>query len=997
MQLFKNKRTYLTSLLVLLCILVTPAAALAATVTGTLYDGDTPVDDTWLSIANEDTGEEYYAWVNEGTFTVELPDDGNYVAGKYWDEANGEYVQLRQAFTVTDDVYLTKPESTVGGTVTDAAGNTVNGWLYIHEPSASNYYYARITNGSFGLYLPDGNYTAYGFWNELLAKYVPLDVPIAVASGVSAPVDIVEPQKNLSGTVESAEGAAVNGWVNFYNTTDQGWYGASIRTGSFELSAPEGVYEIDGYWDEDLNTYVRLYGSFTIAGDDPVTLELVEPAKNVSGGLTREGAAIAGVWVNFRTEDSSAWYSAFTDDEGDYAIALPDGSYVMEGYWSEAEEEYVGLQVSFSIENSVVVGSPQLTIDLPGKNVAGTLTDVEENPIGRAWINFYDVDTYEWYGAKTAGNGAFSLFLPDGEYAVDGFWNETTNEYEKLYVEFSVLNGSLDGLDALELAPAVKNVFGTLKSEVGEPFAKTWINFRNKATDRWFNAVTNGDGAFGLHLDDGEYEIQGFWNEATQRYVEFRYAFEVVGGEAEKLELVVMDDNVIGSLRDASLAAIGEVWLNIENLDTQQWYSAYVDAAGIYRLYLEDGNYRIAGFWDNKTNRYVETFNTFEIKDGEVVAEDADALDVVIPDSNVKGSILSSSNAPVAGVHVTIRTSDHSKYFHTQTDEEGKFETFLPDGDYVIEGYWDQEAQEYVRLAVAFSVANGAPTNESVLQIVLLDKNVSGTLARKDGTAVAFAFVNIRNESHTNWYGASTNTSGAFSLYLPDGNYVVDGVSVPAATSGQNGGDGQTVSEYVQLRVAFSVLNGSVTDPSALQLILQDKNVSGTFVDAEGRPLANVQVSFMRKADGTHYSARTNANGGFSLFLPDGEYEVKGYWNYGNEKYVEALIPFVVEGETTLELREPVKNVVGVVTPELTIAEAFLNVVRLDENGAQGTRYNTRIIENEFAMALEDGDYIVEGYYDPANETYVFLNYGFTVSNGVPTEQPLIVEAPSAQ
>ncbi|HZG77179.1 MAG TPA: carboxypeptidase-like regulatory domain-containing protein, partial [Paenibacillus sp.] len=169
------------------------------------------------------------------------------------------------------------------------------------------------------------------------------------------------------------------------------------------------------------------------------------------------------------------------------------------------------------------------------------------------------------------------------------------------------------------------------------------------------------------------------------------------------------------------------------------------------------------------------------------------------------------------------------------------------------------------------------------------------------------------------------------------------------------------------------------------------------FVDAEGRPLANVQVSFMRKADGTHYSARTNANGGFSLFLPDGEYEVKGYWNYGNEKYVEALIPFVVEGETTLELREPVKNVVGVVTPEQTIAEAFLNVVRLDENGARGTRYSTRILENEFAMALEDGNYIIEGYYDPTNETYVFLNYDLTVRNGVPTEQPLIVEAPSAQ
>jgi len=1015
MRLLKTK-FFVVAALFIACLLMAPAMSLAATVTGTLHDGDTPVDQTWLSIKDKATGSEHYAWVSEGQFSVDLTGEGQYVADKYWDEEKNEYVFLNAAestFTVADVVYgeplaLFKPVGGVGGTVSSIDGPVERGWLYIQSEEANpEYYYAKIADGAFSLYLPDGEYTAYAFWDEVGYRYIEVGRTFTVTGGTTATAVIVaEAPKNVSGTVTAAvyTGEPVQGWINFYEASDQTWFGAPIRDGEFAIDLEDGTYQVDGYWDEALQEYVKLFESFTVENgalaDGP--LELTEPAKNVNGSVSRDDEPFVHVWLSFRTVDYSQWYGVTTDESGEFSATIPDGEYVLDGFWSEEDYEYIHLGLEFSIQGGVVQNGVSLDIELPGKNVTGTLTDSAETPapIGGVWLNFYNVeDPSSWYNVRTAENGTFALHLPDGEYQVDGFWNEATFEYEKLYDVFEVAGGELLG-GALSLQLPEKNAVGSLTKENNDPIAGVWLNFRETTEDLWFSAQTDENGEFALYLADGTYEVQGFWDEATGKYVDKRVPFEIANGaltDADALNIVILDNNVNGTLAHAADGPVEDVWLNLYNIDTYEWYGVYVEEGGHFSTFLPDGEYAFSGYWDEENERYVELYQEFAIANGDLISG---SVNILIPANNVVGSIVDASGEPVEGVWVNIHAADFSDYFHAITDEDGEFETYLPDGDYVLDGYWDDEDHKYESLSIAFTVAEGEVVDPAALHIVMPDQNVFGSLSDEDGEPIADAYLNIRKADYTKWFGEVTDEEGGFSLYLPDGEYVIDGFHMPVSEE-----TGVSYGEYKWLNIEFTVEDGEVTEPDLLEIMLEKMNVNGVLLDKNEEPIAGVFLNIRNEDSGDWDGDYTNEAGKFSLALDDGDYVVEGFWDpyYGQTEtgeyygaYVKLGIAFsVVDGEVTepnvLRIVLPGDNVTGSLTTEDGEPIAGVNVTIINQATYEEIDVETDE-EGQFSLYLPDGNYLLAKYF---YGEFVHLDVEFSIVDGIvtnPEDLHVIVE-----
>lgn len=67
------------------------------------------------------------------------------------------------------------------------------------------------------------------------------------------------------------------------------------------------------------------------------------------------------------------------------------------------------------------------------------------------------------------------------------------------------------------------------------------------------------------------------------------------------------------------------------------------------------------------------------------------------------------------------RSNEKYQYFNVVTDEEGKFSLLFPDGEYVIEGFYDED-WNYTELNRTIVVENGT-TNPNPIIIEVTESN----------------------------------------------------------------------------------------------------------------------------------------------------------------------------------------------------------------------------------------------------------------------------------
>jgi lactocepin len=249
--------------------------------------------------------------------------------------------------------------------------------LYTEGATQVWYDFTTDADGFFAHNLPDGNYKIDGVWVD--PTWYPLNNSFTITNGLvngnALVVDALNYQlplssSNVQGTLLSGFDGVGNIPFSIHTLDGSNWYDARTdASGKFGFNLPDGTYQVDGIWVAAQGKWHVLNQQFMVQGNKLVgSTELQinigsnsSINTNVSGTLTKGNEALSNVIFSIHTTSGEeVWYDTQSDTNGNFGFNLPDGTYMVEGIWLDAEGNWYELKQEFTVS-----GSHQLAITLP--------------------------------------------------------------------------------------------------------------------------------------------------------------------------------------------------------------------------------------------------------------------------------------------------------------------------------------------------------------------------------------------------------------------------------------------------------------------------------------------------------------------------------------------------------------------------------------------------------------------------------------------------------
>lgn len=702
----------------------------------------------------------------------------------------------------------------------------------------------------------------------------------------------------------------------------------------------------------------------------------------IEGTLSQAGTTLPNITFSIKSTASNLWYDAKTDKDGKYRFDVPIGEYLLTGIWLPDEGKW------YSLDKKISVPEDHLTynIELPAKvgaNVTGTLTK-DGQPLPKVTFSIHTTAKPEqWYDTTTNSDGHFAFTLSDGDYKLDGVWVGADEKWYKLDKTFKVVNGKLDSLENLNIdlktvqLPALNKVSGKL-TQAGKPLANILFSLHTKGaeSEEWYSATSDQDGHFELKLPKGEYEIEGIWVPAAEKWHQLDQVFSVTDAMDLAIDLPAspVQTEIKGTVTKGG-NPLGNVPFSVHSTGAEPvWYDTQTAGNGTFTFKgLPDGDYMLDGIWSAADSKWYLLQVKFTVVDGKLSGSQSLAIDIAQQEKSVKGHVVK-GKVPVPNVWVSAHTTGaNEKWFDVKTDDMGALTFTLPDGDYLIEGIWiGTEAKWYPHL-VEFTVFDGGLKGSAELLINLeedLAGSISGTVF--DGqTPVANAALYLENTDSGAFFGAEADTNGQFTLDLKDGNYTL--VSV-------------TADDTYYLYKKFTVEKGKLlinnVEAKSLDVTIPPASLVME-IQANGKSITTNGVYVLH--DGHHYGywGYRDDTGKITYRLADGTYTVQGY--YGEDGFFHYINQTVtVENGTTnpspliinVEAKE---NVSGVVRNEAgVVPNANFYIVAKDYNW----QYLVEVgADGIYSVNVPDGEYVISDINSGSN-LYGIVDLAFKVVAG---------------
>ncbi|GBF78423.1 hypothetical protein PA598K_07063, partial [Paenibacillus sp. 598K] len=273
-----------------------------------------------------------------------------------------------------------------------------------------------IINGEFAVRFGYGTYTDVKvyFQHPILGEISrDLDDFSIINDGRELTFDVTGVK--LQGSLVNEKGEKLNGKLEIFSMGNMRTI--PVSNGVFAVDQlPEGVYSAIRYTDDKGSRY-PIEGIITI-GDRPETVELIQKL-NVKGTFTKGGLPMDNLRLIIQEDYDypmplpvGGVAQAYVDN-GNFAIYLPEGDYVIYDYVINDLEVQLSPPVRFKVEGESI----HLPIELPAPNVTGKIYDMD----GVSPLMFGSVHTYRLYPEfvpyrSSIVNGGYELYLPDGEY-----------------------------------------------------------------------------------------------------------------------------------------------------------------------------------------------------------------------------------------------------------------------------------------------------------------------------------------------------------------------------------------------------------------------------------------------------------------------------------------------------------------------------------------------------------------------------------------------------
>jgi hypothetical protein len=981
---------------------------------GKLSKTGVPLPNEAFSVRKTDGTEQWYDAKTDsaGSFSLELP-DGTYFLEGIWVASEARWYSLQQSFKVVNgalesgqtlDIELAqKKTGNVLGTLTNGSQPVADVWFSAHSVSGEEKWFDTSTDkdGRFSFQLPDGVYQIDGVWVTSESKWYVLNKQFIVKDGELEGLS----QLNISlseNTVFSVTGVVLNGTdpvaeveVNAHTTVDgvQNWYSSTTNTnGEFVLTLPNGSFTIEGIWLASESKWYELPTPFVVENgelqDGPLALNLQAlPKQNVSGLLTKGTKPLSNVTFSaYSTEGEVKWYSAKSDDQGQFAFSIPDGHYQIDGIWVEEEAHWYAKKTKFTVTNGVLVGTPTLLIDVLAAEqhpINGTLVKGAEK-LGNITFSFHSVGENEvWYDTTTNAEGSFTLErLPDSTYVVEGVWLPAEARWYELHYSFEVLSGQVHGDFVIDLLKkTIPNISGIVRDENG-PIADVQVSIYSEGSNENGMAFfTNEQGQFQATLADGRYQVRYLFFISSQNAHVQTVSFEVKSGklykdgqESKLLEITVPKENVFGTItRDGVAVADAQLLVSTGEANGHFLHAAISDESGAFTLRLQDGSYTVVGIFLAGT--YHEVQVPFTVKNGVADAKLQLTLDSVF---SIRGKVVDADGVAVAGKEVVVINDDETLIQDALTSENGEFVFELQNGSYKIFQIGDLESG-YTLLDYSFTIENGKLQVNGVemeaLQITLpRSGNVKGVVTGGDASLLN-GTISIRSKGDQPvWYRPAL-TNGRFQTELPDGEYTLIGLTIGEELS--------LINQPFQVSNGKLLING--VHRTELQAELPPKNFKMSFAGVDPA------------VDDLHLSLRPLQSDGFyiglvpgdasSIRLADGNYEIFRVVVNGTTYNVN--IGFEVDNGQLYQKGSRIDTILVDITP-ITFQGILKNEDGTPIPNAEVNVRNQSYIdfvattdeEGYFAFQLADGTYSIISYYLKETNEKLQGSGSFTITDG---------------
>jgi hypothetical protein len=913
-------------------------------------------------------------------------------------------------------------------------------WSYYTWTDASGKYSTAVAPGNYTLSFsdPDGQYaTGYystgGFvydWSAATA--------VAVSSGDVTGKDVTLPVAlYITGTVIDEYDApvpdievdvyAAGGDPYDYNYTDSdGYYSVEVAPGSYTLYFYDysGTYA-NGYYGTGGTSgfvYLATQASTLVVSTADVTGKDVTlpPAIHIKGKVTRSGGvALPAIQVYALDLHGNIFGEADTDGAGMYSISVDVGDYNI--WFYDASGHYGSGYYSTSGFTYFATAASKVTVsgaDVTGKNVTLPVAVHIKGKVtnsGAAALPGIRVDASSpgyYNDAVTDGSGNYSVAVAPGTYTLTfrdasgtyayGYYSTSGFTYDRTAAS-GVAVSSADVTGKNVTLPLTVYIQGNVTNAAADPLPEIEVEVVTLDGTYYDWANTDEDGAYSVAVAPGSYAIElydpsgtyprGFYNDSSSFTSDWDLASAVTVGSGDVTVDITLPvaAHITGKVTRSGGAALSDIYVQAGNGDYYNY--TWTDGDGDYSLAVAPGSYTLS-FYDNSetygSGYYSDTGFTYDLSAASAVAvasSDVTGKDVTLPLAlHIKGKVTKSGGGALSDIFVSANSAGSGSYAYTDTS--GNYSVAVAPGSYTLSfqdnsgtygsGYYSTGGFTYsAGSASAVAVSSVDVTGKDV--ILPLAVHIKGKVTKSGGTGLSGIGVLASSTGSGPSFYADTTSDGTFSVAVAPGSYTLwfyDSAGTYASGYYSTAGFTYFVSAASTVAVASADVTGkNVILPVAV-------HIKGTATRSGGLPVPGITVYADRS--GISYSARTDANGNYSVAVSAGSYTLEfvdyngtyatGYYSTGGFTYNAGAASTV----TVSSADATGKNVVlpRAVRIKGTVTDTGANPLGAIEVDAA----NTAGGYSNWSATSGDGTYSVE--VAPGSYTLWFRDHSGTYGNG---------------
>ena len=396
------------------------------------------------------------------------------------------------------------------------------------------------------------------------------------------------------------------------------------------------------------------------------------------------------------------------------------------------------------------------------------------------------------------------------------------------------------------------------------------------------------------------------------------------------------------------------------------------DSQGNYTLTLSAGHYRILAYDPSGVyaTEFANNADSFE------TSPDYNANDTVNFPMEKAGTVsgtVTSDTGPLANMRVAAYnlTSGTRRGF-TFTASDGTYSLALPPGGYKVAAYDDfgRYAVSFFQNATTFAAATtlAVNSNQPALGVdfrLPLSAHLSGTVVDADTNTIlpGATVLAYTSDGTTVAASATTDVGGNFTLTLPPGTYKVVVADMTRIYATAFAGDANSFSNERPMSV-----NAGQT-LTAIRIAMHRAGAVAGRVTSDSGPLQGISVAAYNDDGSQRAVVQTNADGAYTLLLPQGTYRIAAYDSglvYSTQFYSQRVlfgnatsVP-VIAGQTTPAIDFALTRGArfsGTVTDQTTRAPiAGISVGAYDDAGSLLSVATTDASGN-YAIVIPPGSY----------------------------------------